>query len=179
MNRNKKNSSKTYSGAKTVNDRPELTKGRNERRGFIQLYILHSLKNEPKSGYELIKEISEKTNGAWVPSKGALYPTLNKMEEENLIVIAETGKRSKNIFALTEKGTETLEEIIKRRKEGKEQMYVFRNLFLEIFSDESDSVKTDLMEIHFLLNGIADNKQEEAQAMIKQCLDNLKELEQR
>ena len=159
-----------------MNDTPELTKGRRGRGGLIRLYILHSLNKEQKSGYELIKEISEKTNGAWVPSKGALYPTLNKMEEEGLIEVAETGKRSKNIFALTEIGKETLGEIIKRRNEGHEQMYVFRNLFLEIFSDESDSVKTNLMEICFLMNDIAEEKQNEARTLIKKCLEEIKEL---
>ena len=162
-----------------MNDTTECTKGRKGGGGLIQLYILHSLKKKPKSGYEILKEISEKTSGAWVPSKGALYPMLNKMEEEDLIVVAETGKRSKNIFALTEKGSTTLEEIVKERRDGKEKMYVFRNLLFEIFGDESDSVKADLMEIRIVVDDMTDEKQQEAQRMIKKCLEDLRGLEHR
>ena len=37
-----------------------------KERGFLALYILHSLKNKPKSGYEILKEIEEKTKGKWI-----------------------------------------------------------------------------------------------------------------
>ena len=104
---------------------------------------------------------------------------LNKMSEEDLIVIAETGKRSKNIFALTEKGNKTLEEIVKERRDGKEKMYVFRNLLFEIFADESDSVKANLMEIRMFVDEMTDEKQQEAQTMIKKCLEDIRGIEHR
>jgi len=146
-------------------------------RGLIQLFIIHSLKKEPKSGYDLIKEISEKTEGAWVPSKGALYPMLKKMEEEGLIVVSETGKRDKHIFTLTEKGEETREEIVRVKKEEKEKMYVFRNLLFEIFGDESESVKATLMEIRIITEKLPVEKQNEAKSIIKKCLEDLKRLD--
>ena len=36
-------------------------------------------------GYEMIKEIEERTQGAWVPSAGSIYPILQLLEEEGLI----------------------------------------------------------------------------------------------
>jgi DNA-binding PadR family transcriptional regulator len=93
-------------------------------RGLIQLFILHSLHKEPKSGYDLIKEITEKTGGAWVPSKGTLYSLLKKMEEEGLIIVSDTGKRSKNIFSLTAEGEETLDEIVRVRMEEREDVCI-------------------------------------------------------
>ncbi len=53
-------------------------------------------------GYEMIKEIEERTQGAWAPSAGSIYPTLQMLEDEGLIRGEEIeGKRR---FTLTETG---------------------------------------------------------------------------
>lgn len=53
-------------------------------------------------GYEMIKEIEERTQGAWTPSAGSIYPTLQMLEDEGLIRGEESaGKRR---FNLTETG---------------------------------------------------------------------------
>ncbi len=53
-------------------------------------------------GYEMIKEIEERTQGAWAPSAGSIYPTLQLLEDEGLIQGEESeGKRR---FTLTEAG---------------------------------------------------------------------------
>ena len=53
-------------------------------------------------GYEMIKELEERTEGAWTPSAGSIYPTLQMLEDEGLIRGEESdGKRR---FALTETG---------------------------------------------------------------------------
>ena len=53
-------------------------------------------------GYEMITEIGERTDGAWRPSPGSVYPTLQLLEEEGLIRAQEaSGKR---LFELTEAG---------------------------------------------------------------------------
>jgi DNA-binding PadR family transcriptional regulator len=53
-------------------------------------------------GYEMIKEIEERTQGAWTPSAGSIYPTLQMLEEAELIRGEESnGKRR---FSLTEAG---------------------------------------------------------------------------
>ena len=53
-------------------------------------------------GYEMIKEIEERTQGAWTPSAGSIYQTLQMLEDEGLIRGEESeGKRR---FALTESG---------------------------------------------------------------------------
>jgi DNA-binding PadR family transcriptional regulator len=55
-------------------------------------------------GYEMIKEIEERTQGTWSPSAGSIYPTLQMLEDEGLIQGEESeGKRR---FALTEAGVE-------------------------------------------------------------------------
>jgi DNA-binding PadR family transcriptional regulator len=53
-------------------------------------------------GYEMIKEIEERTQGAWTPSAGSIYPTLQLLEDEGQIRGEESdGKRR---FTLTEEG---------------------------------------------------------------------------
>ena len=53
-------------------------------------------------GYEMIKEIEERTDGSWTPSAGSIYPTLQMLEDEGLISGQETeGKRR---FTLTDSG---------------------------------------------------------------------------
>ena len=53
-------------------------------------------------GYEMIQEIGERSNGAWRPSPGSVYPTLQLLEDEGLIVSASEG--GKRLFTLTETG---------------------------------------------------------------------------
>ena len=54
-------------------------------------------------GYEMIREIEERSDGAWVPSPGSIYPTLQLLEDEGLIRGEESeGKRR---FTLTEEGS--------------------------------------------------------------------------
>ena len=53
-------------------------------------------------GYEMISELDNRTHGVWRPSPGSVYPTLQLMEDEGLIVSEESGGRRR--FTLTETG---------------------------------------------------------------------------
>ncbi len=65
-------------------------------------------------GYEMIKEIEERSGGYWKPSAGSIYPTLQLLEEQGLISGEEVdGKR---LFTLTEDGRAAITE----RAEGGE-----------------------------------------------------------
>ena len=55
-------------------------------------------------GYEMIKELEERTGGVWTPSAGSIYPTLQLLEEAGLI--AGTDEGGKRRFELTESGRE-------------------------------------------------------------------------
>ncbi|MFD6424627.1 PadR family transcriptional regulator [Streptomyces sp. NPDC060198] len=73
------------------------------RRGDVRASILALLKDRPMHGYEMIQEIGERSGGAWRPSPGSVYPTLQLLEDEGLIVSASEG--GKNLFTLTEAGS--------------------------------------------------------------------------
>jgi DNA-binding PadR family transcriptional regulator len=74
--------------------------GMRARRGDVRAAVLALLAERPMHGYEMIKELEERTEGAWTPSAGSIYPTLQMLEDEGLIRGEERdGKRR---FALTE-----------------------------------------------------------------------------
>ena len=82
--------------------------GPRARRGDIRAAVLALLAERPMHGYEMIKEIEERTKGAWVPSAGSIYPTLQLLEDEGLVTGEETdGKRR---FTLTEAGEKANDE---------------------------------------------------------------------
>ncbi|GGS97284.1 PadR family transcriptional regulator [Streptomyces chromofuscus] len=72
------------------------------RRGDVRASILALLKDRPMHGYEMIQEIAERSGGAWKPSPGSVYPTLQLLEDEGLIVSESEG--GKKLFSLTEAG---------------------------------------------------------------------------
>jgi DNA-binding PadR family transcriptional regulator len=75
---------------------------RRARRGDVRAAILALLTERPMHGYEIIGELDQRTEGAWRPSPGSVYPTLQLLEEEGLIAGEETdGKRR---FGLTDTG---------------------------------------------------------------------------
>ncbi|MDP4334514.1 PadR family transcriptional regulator [Curtobacterium sp. A7_M15] len=72
------------------------------RRGDVRLAILGLLAEGPQNGYAVIKTIAERTGGAWKPSPGSVYPTLQQLVDEDLVV--STGDGRKTLFELTDAG---------------------------------------------------------------------------
>ena len=58
-------------------------------------------------GYEMIQELDSRTGGAWRPSPGSVYPTLQALADEGLVTIEPVeGRRT---ASLTEEGTAYVE----------------------------------------------------------------------
>ena len=83
-------------------------RGRGPRaRGDVRAAILLLLDEQPRHGYELIQEIAERSSGAWTPSPGSVYPTLQALEDEGLATIERLhGRRT---ASLTPDGTAYVE----------------------------------------------------------------------
>ena len=77
-------------------------RGRRARRGDIRTALLVLLAEEPRNGYGLMQEIEARSNGAWRPSPGSVYPALSQLEDEGLVRAQEGGGRK--LFDLTEEG---------------------------------------------------------------------------
>lgn len=77
--------------------------GRKAARGDIRAAILALLAEAPMHGYQIIRELSERTGGVWRPSPGSVYPTLHQLEDEGL-VREEQSEAGRRVYALTEEG---------------------------------------------------------------------------
>ncbi|MFB6891832.1 PadR family transcriptional regulator [Kitasatospora sp. NPDC056327] len=77
-------------------------RGGRARRGDVRASLLALLRERPMHGYEMIAEIAERSGGAWRPSPGSVYPTLQLLEEEGLVTVEETG--GKRLVSLTGAG---------------------------------------------------------------------------
>jgi DNA-binding PadR family transcriptional regulator len=143
---------------------------------FLAMYILHSLHQNPKSGYDLLREIREKTQGSWTPSKGTLYPLLHMLEDEQLIAIASVDKRSRTLFQLTPKGMERLTTLKEKGREHQKKMVLYKNLILDIFGTGKCSVKGLLFEIKNALDEIPPGTEVQATKILEQCRDDLKRI---
>jgi DNA-binding PadR family transcriptional regulator len=78
------------------------------RRGFVQVAILHLLKEESMHGYQIMKELEERSNGAYSASAGTVYPALQELVDQQLIEL--DTESDKKIYFLNENGINRLEE---------------------------------------------------------------------
>jgi DNA-binding PadR family transcriptional regulator len=78
------------------------------RRGDVRLAIIDVLAVQPMNGYQVIQQISERSNGEWKPSPGSVYPTLQQLQDEGLI--RESGEGGRRTFELTDEGRAFVEE---------------------------------------------------------------------
>lgn len=83
--------------------------GRGFGHGGLRLVILKLLSEKPSHGYELIKEIEERFNGAYTPSPGVIYPTLSWLEDEGFITVT-PGDDGRKQAQITEAGIAHLKE---------------------------------------------------------------------
>lgn len=78
--------------------------GAGKRRGGLRYWILNLLYEKPLNGAGIMDEMEKQTMGWWRPSPGSVYPMLESMVEEGLIVKLEDGK-----YDLTDEGKSSLE----------------------------------------------------------------------
>jgi DNA-binding PadR family transcriptional regulator len=76
---------------------------RHRARGDVRAAILLLLEEQPRHGYDLIQEITERSAGSWTPSPGSIYPTLQILEDEGLVAIENVDGRK--MGSLTPTGT--------------------------------------------------------------------------
>ncbi len=83
--------------------------GGRARRGDIRTAVLRLLSEAPMHGYQIIQELSARSEGAWSPSPGSVYPTLQLLADEGLVTSEESG--GKKVFRLTDAGTAAVAEM--------------------------------------------------------------------
>jgi DNA-binding PadR family transcriptional regulator len=74
----------------------------------VRAAILDVLAGDEMNGYQLIQQISERSGGAWKPSPGSVYPTVQQLEDEGLVEGREVEGR--RLLRLTDAGRAYVEE---------------------------------------------------------------------
>ncbi|MFL6858620.1 MAG: PadR family transcriptional regulator [Allosphingosinicella sp.] len=77
--------------------------------GELRLLFLKLLAGAPRHGYELIKAVEELTGGAYAPSPGTVYPTLQLLADEGAIAERQDEDSSRKAYAATAQGTDELD----------------------------------------------------------------------
>lgn len=76
--------------------------------GDMKYVILKLLKDKPRHGYEVMKELEERMHGCYSPSPGTVYPTLQWLEDEGLVLAKDVD--GKKVYEITDEGRRFLEE---------------------------------------------------------------------
>jgi DNA-binding PadR family transcriptional regulator len=85
-------------------------------RGDLKYGLLALLEDRPKHGYEMIKELEERSGGFYTPSAGAVYPTLQLLEDRGWVT-SQTAD-GKKVYSITDAGRAALAE---QRQRGEER----------------------------------------------------------
>ncbi len=91
----------------------EQRRGPRVRRGDVRSAILDVVRaaeetGEQINGYQVIQQISERSDGAWKPSPGSVYPTIQQLHDEGLLETDD--ERGRKTLALTEEGRQYVAE---------------------------------------------------------------------
>jgi len=78
------------------------------QKGDIKYLVLDLLKDKNRHGYEIIREIEERSFGFYSPSPGIVYPTLQWLEEMGYVSSVE--QDGKKIYTITDSGIKFHEE---------------------------------------------------------------------
>jgi hypothetical protein len=86
-------------------------------RGNVKFAILDLLKEQPRHGYDIIREMEERSGGIYSPSPGVIYPTLQALEDQDFVKSADEG--GKKVYSVTEGGLAYLQGHQERQGHGR------------------------------------------------------------
>src|SRR5215212_8529495 len=105
-----------------------------QRKGFrlgdVRAAVLVLLAEQHMHGYQIIQEIAERSGGLWQPSPGSIYPVLQQLEDEGLVLIEQTEGRKVG----------TVTQVAEARKVLADAR---RRLYLILAEDEADDDEQD------------------------------------
>lgn len=96
-------------------------------KGSTDLLVLSLIEKEPMYGYQMIKELSQKSQDVFVLQEGTLYPILHSLEEKNYISSYwdETGAKKRKYYTITKDGKKHLKD---KKEEWKTYSYGINNV---------------------------------------------------
>lgn len=77
-------------------------------RGDLKFVILDLLKDQPRHGYDIIREIESRFEGFYTPSAGSVYPILQLLEDMGAVTAVE--QEGRKVYTITDEGRRILAE---------------------------------------------------------------------
>ena len=77
-------------------------------KGDLKYVILDLLAEKPMHGYEVIRDLEDRLGGFYAPSPGAVYPTLQMLEDQGYVTSSQ--QDGKRVYQITEEGRAFLAE---------------------------------------------------------------------
>jgi DNA-binding PadR family transcriptional regulator len=93
------------------------------QKGYMRIALLILLSKKPCHGYEMMKQVKDRTEGFWKPTAGGVYPILQSLEKAGYIK-GKWGpqKRKRKIYHLTESGKLILDRALLKHSQIAESM---------------------------------------------------------
>ena len=78
------------------------------KKGVLKYVVLDLLDDEPRHGYEIIRTLEERSHGFYTPSPGAIYPTLQMLQDKGHVTSEK--RDGKKVYTITDEGRSFLAE---------------------------------------------------------------------
>jgi DNA-binding PadR family transcriptional regulator len=138
----------------TVNTEEKTTASwmKEAQKGYIRMGVLILLNKKPSHGYELMKQIKDRTKGFWTPTAGGVYPILRDLEESGYVKGEwQTQKNRKlKVYCITESGNLILKRAIVKQTEISNNIgTLFHEFARDVLNIETESMQMPNMQSLF------------------------------
>lgn len=95
------------------------------RKGYVRLIVLTLLSKKPTHGYEIMKEVKEKTHGSVRLTSGGVYRILQDLEESEYVQGERDSqnRRKRKTYKITDKGRVILERALTKESQLASSMH--------------------------------------------------------
>jgi DNA-binding PadR family transcriptional regulator len=122
------------------------------QKGYIRIGVLILLNKKPHHGYEIMKEIKDRTKGFWSPTPGGVYPILSNLEKSRYIKgewSVKSGRRIK-IYKITDSGRLILKHALEKQSEVTNNINaLFKEFSVDVLKIEPESFPVPTMHFPF------------------------------
>jgi DNA-binding PadR family transcriptional regulator len=122
------------------------------QKGYIRVGVLILLSKKPTHGYEIMKEIRNRTKGFWTPTAGGVYPILRDLEEAKYIEgqwSTQTKRRTK-VYKITDTGRQILKStLIKQSEIANNINQMFQEFATDVLKVQTHKLPTPIMPSPF------------------------------
>jgi DNA-binding PadR family transcriptional regulator len=122
------------------------------QKGYIRVAVLMLLKNKPSHGYEIMKQIKDRTRGIYTPTPGGIYPILRDLEKTGYIKgdWRKLNNRNLKTYRITEQGQIILRKtVLKQAEIAKNMNNLFQEFAVNVLNIQLDTIPTPIMPCPF------------------------------